>query len=91
MGGVCRFDRDTHQITMKTEMASLANGGPHKLHLQLSCKAGGLQRRRALTTLISWSFHHIIVMTPFSNTDGPRHQYGAGAVVISMTYNLNKK
>lgn len=30
-------------------------------------------------------------MTPFSNTDGPRHQYGAGAVVISMTYNLNKK
>ena len=28
--GPYRFDRDTHQITSKTEKASLANGGPHK-------------------------------------------------------------
>ena len=25
---LCRFDRDTHQITSKTELTSLVNGGP---------------------------------------------------------------
>ncbi len=30
--GVYRFDRDTHQITLKTENASLVNGGPHKTY-----------------------------------------------------------
>lgn len=34
--------------TYETEKTSLANGGPHKLTCQLSCKAGGLQKRRAL-------------------------------------------
>ena len=28
--GPYRFDRDTHQITSKTEKVSLANGGPYK-------------------------------------------------------------
>lgn len=27
--GMFRFDRDTHQIILKTEIASLAHGGPH--------------------------------------------------------------
>ena len=26
--GLCRFDRDTHQITLKLGTPSLANGGP---------------------------------------------------------------
>ena len=33
-----RFDRDTHQITSKTEKSSLANGGPHQLHQQLAAR-----------------------------------------------------
>ena len=33
--GSCRFDRDTHQITSKTEQTSLANGGPQScIYLQ---------------------------------------------------------
>jgi hypothetical protein len=45
---LCRFDRDTHQITLKTELTSLANGGPQHVHKYASRKAGGLQRRRVL-------------------------------------------
>jgi hypothetical protein len=57
---VCWFDRDTHQIIQKTESASFANGGPHKsAFCGLSCKAGGLQRRRALKTFqLGVSSHH---------------------------------
>lgn len=54
--GPYRFDRDTHQITSKTEKVSLANGGPYKSRKRLSCKAGGLQRRRALKSCIARSF-----------------------------------
>ena len=43
-----RADRDTHQIKPKTEGRSSAYGGPHKLLRELSCKAGGLQRRGIL-------------------------------------------
>ena len=46
--------------TYETEKTSLANGGPHKLTCQLSCKAGGLQKRRALKCLWHSEFHHII-------------------------------
>ena len=57
--GPYRFDRDTHQITSKTEKVSLANGGPYKSRKRLSCKAGGLQRRRALKSfLLGVSSHH---------------------------------
>ena len=34
--GVGRFDRDTHQIILKTEVTSLANGGPHKTRERIS-------------------------------------------------------
>ena len=40
----------------ETEKTSLAYGGPHKLTCQLSCKAGGLQKRRALKCLRIRSF-----------------------------------
>ena len=57
--GPYRFDRDTHQITSKTEKVSLANGGPYKARKRLSYKAGGLQRRRALKSfLLGVSSHH---------------------------------
>lgn len=57
--GPYRFDRDTHQITSKTEKVSLANGGPYKARKRLSCKAGGLQRRRALKSyMLGVSSHH---------------------------------
>lgn len=57
--GPYRFDRDTHQITSKTEKVSLANGGPYKARKRLSCKAGGLQRRRTLKSfLLGVSSHH---------------------------------
>ena len=46
--------------TYETEKTSLAYGGPHKLPCQLSCKAGGLQKRRALKCLWHSEFHHII-------------------------------
>ena len=46
--------------TYETEKTSLANGGPHKLTCQLSCKAGGLQKRRALKCYWHSEFHHII-------------------------------
>jgi hypothetical protein len=28
--GLSRFDRDTHQIKLKTETATFVNGGPYK-------------------------------------------------------------
>ena len=46
--------------TYETEKTSLAYGGPHKLTCQLSCKAGGLQKRRALKCYWHSEFHHII-------------------------------
>ena len=48
--GSYRLDWDTHQIKLKTEMTSLANGGPHT-H-QGSRNAGGLQKRRALKSYV---------------------------------------
>ena len=44
---------------IETEKTSFANGGPYKTLSGLSCKAGGLQRRRALKSYIARSFHHI--------------------------------
>lgn len=48
------------KLKTKTEKTSLANGGPHKSHYKrLSCKAGGLQRRRALKSyMLGVSSHH---------------------------------
>jgi hypothetical protein len=43
--GVRRFDRDTHQIILKAEQASLVNGGPHK-----SLEGAKLQSRWITTT-----------------------------------------
>ena len=67
---LCLFDKDIRVVsvrsgyssnyTYETEKTSLANGGPHKLTCQLSCKAGGLQKRRALKCLWHSEFHHII-------------------------------
>lgn len=48
-------------LNRETEKTSLVDGGPYKSHLRLSCKASGLQRRRALKqTCESSEFHHII-------------------------------
>ena len=56
--------------TYETEKTSLANGGPHKLTCQLSCKAGGLQKRRALKCYWHSEFHHIIERPfPFKKAD----------------------
>ena len=67
---LCLFDKDIRVVsvrsgyssnyTYETEKTSLAYGGPHKLTCQLSCKAGGLQKRRALKCLWHSEFHHII-------------------------------
>ena len=56
--------------TYETEKTSLAYGGPHKLTCQLSCKAGGLQKRRALKCYWHSEFHHIIERPfPFKKAD----------------------
>ncbi len=56
---VARIDRDTHQIIQKTEKTSLVDGGPYKVLTNLSCKAGGLQRRRVLKSFqLGVSSHH---------------------------------
>ena len=58
--------------TYETEKTSLAYGGPHKLTCQLSCKAGGLQKRRALKCYWHSEFHHIIERPfPFKKADFP--------------------
>ena len=67
---LCLFDKDIRVVSVRsgyssnynyeTEKTSLAYGGPHKLTCQLSCKAGGLQKRRALKCLWHSEFHHII-------------------------------
>ena len=58
--------------TYETEKTSLANGGPNKLTCQLSCKAGGLQKRRALKCYWHSEFHHIIERPfPFKKADFP--------------------
>ena len=44
---------------IETEKTSFANGGPYKTLSGLSCKAGGLQRRRALKScILGVSSHH---------------------------------
>ena len=43
-------------LNRETEKTSLVDGGPYKSHLQLSCKASGLQRRRALKLVKVQSF-----------------------------------
>lgn len=53
--GLFRFDRDTHQITMKTGISSLVDGGPQCCESS-SCKAGGLQRQGGPTTFIAGVF-----------------------------------
>ena len=67
---LCLSDKDIRVVSVRsgyssnynyeTEKTSLAYGGPHKLTCQLSCKAGGLQKRRALKCLWHSEFHHII-------------------------------
>ena len=67
---LCLFDKDIRVVsvrsgyssnyTYETEKTSLAYGGPHKLTCQLSCKAGGLQKRGALKLIAKFgvSSHH---------------------------------
>lgn len=43
-------------LNRETEKTSLVDGGPYKSHLRLSCKASGLQRRRALKLVKVQSF-----------------------------------
>ena len=51
---------------IETEKVSLANGGPYKTLCGLSCKAGGLQRRRALKScLLGVSSHHWATLSTF--------------------------
>lgn len=57
---VVRFDRDTHQINLKTGWFPLPMARHIKRILRLSRKAGGLQKQRALKSYMIRSFHHIL-------------------------------
>ena len=54
--GLCRFDRDTHQFKNRNRDSYFCQWRAIKPLLELSCKAGGLQRRGALKSYISRSF-----------------------------------
>lgn len=57
--GVGRFDRDTHQIILKTETTSLVNGGPQK-HASVLAEKPVDYNDGEFSNHFDSEFHHII-------------------------------